>query len=232
MLPEISAQQPCTEDLVGGRHLLRGGGDCEAGATAPAGHATSKCGRWWVLLNALMSPERDGDQVVLTTPRRTGPSVPPDFRRRKLGLREGQGRVQGHTAPEAARLGFRPRPPGLRGHPTVSPAREARRLGRPVFWESGRSRFWPRWWQEASGTRDSSNRAPKEKGNEKGHGHRAGVFRAGMFRAVAGGAALWGWGRASQGLMLSRLLFYSELAGHVNHPRRLGLAHVSGSRGR
>lgn len=31
--------------------------------------------------------------------------------------------------------------------------------------------------------------------------------------------------------MASYLVFYSELVGHINHPRRLGLAHISRSRG-
>ena len=40
------------------------------------------------------------------------------------------------------------------------------------------------------------------------------------------------WGRGvPRDLMCSCLLFCSELAGHVRHPRGLGLAHVSGSRG-
>lgn len=62
--------------------------------------------------------------------------------------------------------------------------------------------------------------------------HGAGVFGAESRPAWPGRAVLWDCGRVSWGLMLSPLLFYSELAGHVHHPRRLGLAHVSGSRGR
>lgn len=41
---------------------------------------------------------------------------------------------------------------------------------------------------------------------------------------------LW-LGRGSRGPNALLSSVYSELVGHVNHPWRLGLAHVSGSRG-
>lgn len=44
-------------------------------------------------------------------------------------------------------------------------------------------------------------------------------------------AAVSGWEKGHRGLMPSYLVFYSELVGHINHPRRLGLAHLSRSWG-
>lgn len=167
-------------------------------------------------------------------PCETGTTITPIFQRRKLRPGEGKGLVQGHIAPKwvswDSDLGL-PVPEPIPQPPTAPPAGRCARggLGSRGFEDHVLAEV------VEEGFREERKRELSLEGWGKGdRTQRRGLACVGLRADQWGrvGPLLRAWGRGSSGLMLSCLLFYSELAGYVNHPRGLGLAHVSGSRGK